>query len=208
MKLSILPALGAVLVLAACGASEEAETPAVEAPADASTTQPPASVGSGEANPVVFDLSAVPISTATLGDFPYIAVPSGYEIHDERTLDLAAFPIWTGAAFQTIEGKVYMAQSKTPEGKSYSRLEFERGIENAVKMLGGVRVSRGEVPSEAFENLPSDVQQDASLGLGDKFGSPFTTFVVRRADRTLWIQVVAGQHRASWAVVDAPPATQ
>lgn len=207
MRLSVLPALGAALVLAACGGSEDADTAAANA-SEAATTQAPAVVGSAEANPVAFDLSAVPVSTATLSEFPYVAVPAGYEVYDERTLDLAAFPVWTGAGFQTVEGRVYMAQSKVPEGKAYSRLEFERGVENAVKALGGVRVSRGEVPNEAFENLPADVLQDARLGLGDRFGSPFTTHVIRRADRSIWIQIVAGQNSASWAVIDAPLAAQ
>lgn len=207
MKLAMLPALGAVLILAACGQPEDAATDGVDAPAADATTQAPAESGMAQANAVAFDLSAVPVSTATLGSFPYIAVPTGYEIYDERTLDLAAFPVWTGAAFLTVEGRVYMASSKVPEGKSYSRLEFERGVENAVKTLGGVRVTRGRVPSEAFENLPEDLLQDAGMGLGDKFGNPFTSYVIRQADRNIWIQVVAGQSSASWAIIDAPPST-
>lgn len=208
MKVSVLPALGIALVLAACGESEETDAASVNASSDSATAQAPATVGTPDVGPGVFDMSAIPISTAPLGDFPYVAVPAGYEVYEERTLDLAAFPIWTGVTFQTVEGRLYMAQSKTPEGKSYSRLEFERGVENAVKGLGGVRVSRGEVPNEAFDNLPRDLVQDANLGLGDKFGNPFTTYVIRRADRTLWVQIVAGQDSASWAIVDAASGTQ
>lgn len=206
MKVSVWPALGVVLILAGCERSEQASTTVAEASPGGTTA--PSTGTRATPKPVVFDLSSTPVSAAALGDFPYIAVPAGYEIYDERTLDLAGFPVWTGAAFQTVEGRVYMAQSKVPEGKSYSPLEFERGVENSVKALGGVRISRGEVPNEAFENLPSDVSQDASLGLGERYGNPFTTFVIRRADRTIWVQVVAGQSRASWAVVDAPSAPE
>ena len=205
MKVLIVPILGVALILAACERPEPAsmaEPEALPNAASPSPASPPAT-----ANAAVFDLTTAPISTASIGDFPYVAVPTGYEIYDDRTLDLAGFPIWTGAAFQTVEGRTYMAQSKVPEGKSYSRLEFERGIESAVKALGGVRVSRGVVPSEAFEDLPRDVTQDASLGLGDRYGNPITTYVIRRADRMVWVQVVAGQSSASWAVVDAPLTT-
>jgi OOP family OmpA-OmpF porin len=208
MKVSILPAMALSLALAACGGSEDGVSAQPESSSESAPTQAAEPVARGEEAPVAFDLSSAPISTATLGSFPYIAPPTGYEIREERTLDLAAFPMWTGSGFQMPEGRVYMAQSKTPEGKSYSRLEFERGVETAVKALNGVRISRGEVPSQMLSDLPSDVSQDASLGLGDRYGNPFTSYVIRRPDKTIWIQVVAGPREASWAVVDAEAAPQ
>jgi len=208
MKLQLLPALSALVLLTACGGSDTAATAAPEtnpetAAAPEAETTPAAAP---EATPIAFDLGTVAISTATLGEFPYIAVPGGYEVYDQKTLDLAAFPVWTGASFLTVEGRVYMAQSKTPEGKTFSRVEFERGIENAVTAAGGIRIARGEVPNEAFDTLPDDVKQDARLGMGAMYGNPFAAYVIRRADRTIWVQTVTDSNVANWTIVDAPVA--
>lgn len=196
--------LSGALMLSACGSGEgKAEGPAAEseavAPASAS-----AAPEAPQAVPAVFDLNQVPISTADLGAFPYVPVTSGYEVSDEKTMDLAAFPIWTGAGFQVVEGKVRMAESGTPEGKEYSRLEFERGIENAIKTAGGVRIANGVAPNELIENLPETLRNDMRLGLGPVYGNPFTSYVIRRPDRIIWVQVVSDSNRSAWTVVDAP----
>lgn len=209
MKLQLLPALGALLVLTACGGSDKAATTAPETSSTETAVAPEATTPPAvapEATPAAFDLSTVAVSTATLGEFPYIAVPAGYEVREEKTLDLAVFPIWTGGGFLTVEGRGYMAESKTPEGKTFSRVEFERGIENAVKAAGGVRIVRSEVPSDAFDTLSKEVKEDARLGMGNMYGNPFAVYVIRRADRTIWIQTVTDTNISNWTIVDAPVA--
>ena len=207
MKMSPALALCAVLGLAACGGgSEDAATN--EAPA---TDEAPAAVAPKSETPVAqataFDLSKIPVSTAELGAFPYVGVPQGYEVRDDSTMDLAAFPIWTGAGFQIVEGKVYMARSGTPDEKTYSRLEFERGLQKAVEAAGGVRVASSEPTSEAIDEIPETIRQDMRLGMGPMYGNPFTSYVIRRADRTIWLQVVSDSHNSAWAVVEAPAQT-
>jgi len=198
-----LAVLASALMLSACGSSQDnAATPAAEAETVAAPD--PAAAAAPEAVPVAFDLTQVPISTVELGAFPYVPVTPGYEVRDEKTMDLAAFPIWTGAAFHVVEGKVHMAESATPEGKEFSRLEFERGIENAIKAAGGVRIANGVAPNELIENLPETLRNDMRLGLGPVYGNPFTSYVIRRPDRTLWVQVVSDSNRSAWTVVDAP----
>ena len=157
-----------------------------------------------EAVPVAFDLTQVPVSTAELGDFPYVPVTPGYEVRSDKTMDLAAFPIWTGAGFQVVEGRVYMANAGTPEGKVYSRLELERGLDNAIKAAGGVRIASSVAPNAVIEDLPSTLRDDMRLGMGPIFGNPITAYVIRRADRAVWIQVVSDSTDAAWTVIDAP----
>lgn len=212
MKLQLLPTLSAIVLMTACGGkSDEAATTTPEtAAAETAATETPAvaetAATAPEAAATAFDLSTVAVSTATLGEFPYFTIPAGYEVYDQKNLDLGAFPIWTGGGFLTVEGRVHMAQSKTPEGKTFSRVEFERGFENAVKAAGGVRVARSEVPNDAFDTLPKDVRQDAGLGLGNMYGNPFASYVIRRADRTIWVQTVTDTNVGNWVVVDAPVA--
>lgn len=198
------------LGVSACGGSPE-EAPAADAAAtDTAATEAAAPAG-GAAAPAAatFDIASVPVSTATLPAFPYVAVPAGYQVRNEATMDLAAFPIWTGAAFQTVEGKVHMASSATPDGKTYSRLEFTRSVENAVKALGGVQITSSEAPIPVIDELPQSLRGDMSLGFGPVFGNAITTYVIRRADRTIWVHLVSDSNHATWAVIDGPatPAT-
>lgn len=203
MKSYPVLALSAVaLALAACGGQSE------EAPADVSHTDAvemvPVTDTAAPAQGATFDLNRVAISTAALGAFPFISVPNGYEVRDETTMDFAAFPIWTGQGFQTVEGKVHMARSGTPDGKTYSRLEFQRAFDASVKALGGVQVANGDVPNSMIDDLPQTLRSDMSLGIGSVYGNAVTTYVIRRADRTLWIHVVTDSSQANWAVVEVP----
>lgn len=193
----------AVLGLAACGdkpAKSEAETTAdgaaMQAGADAKV---PSAVAAN------VDLSLIPVSTATLGAFPYIGAPAGYGVRDEKTLDLAAYPIWTGNGFQTVEGKVHMASSATPEGKTYSRLEVQRSIDEAVKALGGVQIANSQAPNPAIDDLPETLRSDMNLGLMIIYGNPISAYVIRRPDKTIWIQAIADTSQIIWTVVEAPP---
>lgn len=203
MKLVLAAAMVAFVGLAGCGQNADDTPDQASAPVEADVPNPaPAAVA--QPSPAAFDLSKVPVSTAQLGDFPHLATPAGYTVNDDSTMDLAAFPIWTGDDFQVVEGKVYMARSGTPEGKTYSRIEFERGIENAVKAAGGVRVTKSGAPSDVIERLPESLRQDMGLGLGPIYGNDLTSYVIRRADRVIWVQAVSDQNQTAWAIVDAP----
>lgn len=197
-----LAVLAGALMLTACGSGDKTAAPAAET--ETAAAPDPVAAEAPEAVPVAFDLTQVPISTVELGDFPYVPVTPGYEVRYDKTMDLAAFPIWTGAAFQVVEGRVYMANSKTPDGKEYSRLEFERGMENAIKAAGGVRIASSVAPNTVIEDLPSTLRDDMRLGIGPVYGNPITAYVIRRPDRTVWIQVVSDSSDAAWTVIDAP----
>lgn len=203
MKSCSVLALSAVaLTLTACGGQSD------EAPADVSNTDAvelvPVTGAADPAQAATFDLSRVAISTAALGAFPFVSVPAGYEAREEATMDLAAFPIWTGQAFQTVEGKVHMARSGTPDGKTYSRLEFQRAFDASVKALGGVQVASGDVPNPVVDALPQTLRSDMSLGIGSIYGNAVTTYVIRQADRTVWIHLVNDSSQGNWAVVEVP----
>ena len=206
MKTYPVLALSAVaLILAACSGEtdktgDQASVPEVsEAATDTEQADAPAPTPAS-----VVDLNQVAISTADLGAFPFVALPNGYLLRDSVTMDLAAFPIWTGQGFQTVEGKVYMARSGTPDGKTYSRLEFQRAIDASIKALGGVQVANSQAPNPAIDDLPETLRSDMSLGLGSLYGNPIITYVIRQPGRTVWIHLLTDSSQANWAIVEAP----
>jgi hypothetical protein len=204
MKSTPVLALVAAVTLAGCGSRSDDKAAESNAPATVETPVSPAPATPPAAAPVTFDVTKVPVSTAALGEFPYVPVPAGYAIGDTKTMDLAGFPIWSGAGFLNVEGKTYMATSRTPEGKTYSRLEFERGMETAVKAAGGVQIAKSVAPNEVIDDIPQTLRDEMSLGIGPIYGSPITSYVIRRSDRIIWIQTVSDTSHTTWTVVDAP----
>lgn len=184
----------AALSLTACGQPEAAKAPATEP-----TTATP------EAAPATFDLSAVPVSTAPLGASPYFTVPAGYRAEATGVIQATRFPIWTGAGFQTVEGDVHWTRIGETPGKTLSRLEVERAIEAQVLAAGGVRVASGQVPEAVVAALPEATRTELLDALGDNTNSPTTTYVIRRADKTIWVNAVVSIEVAYLSVVDSAP---
>lgn len=197
-----LAVLATALMLSACGAGEDKVAPAADADA---TSTAPAAASTEAAAPVAFDVSAVPVSIAPLGAFPYLGLPQGYEAASPTTLDFTVFPVWTGEAFQMVEGKAYMSYIRTVAGKTMSRLELQRNLDQVVTDAGGVRVAQGAIPSEAMADLPESMREELNMGLGDVYNEPATTYVIRRADKTIWVHFSGTGSSASWSIIEAQP---
>ena len=188
------------LSLAACGNPEEpAAAPSADATAGA---QPPAEAPA----PATFDLSAVPVSTAPLAPYPYLGAPEGYRVEASGDLRGADFPIWLGGGFQTVEGDVHWTRIGTEPGQTLSRAQVQRAFDAAVAAAGGVRIASGQIPQTAYAGLPEVMRQQLLDALGDVGNSPATTYVIRRADRTIWVHAVVSIEVAYLSIIDAPPA--
>lgn len=185
------------LSLAACGRSGTAETPAA---APASTAAPGA-----QTTPAAFDLTGVPVSTSPLAPSPYLTAPAGYRVEARGAIRKTRFPIWLGSGFQTVEGDVSWMRIGPESGETLSRVEVSRAFDAMVEAAGGVKIASGQVPGAAVSALPEVMRQELLDALGDNTNSPTTTWVIRRADRTLWVHAVVSIEVAYLSVVDAAP---
>ncbi|MFB4340722.1 hypothetical protein RAC90_09590 [Pantoea sp. CS_6] len=85
-----------------------------------------------------FDPSAMPVSSAPPGAFPYIALPAGYETSTQPDItEFDQIPFWTGDHLEPVEGKVWSAHISAVQNKTFSQLELSRNIESVVTSLGG-----------------------------------------------------------------------
>lgn len=195
------------LLAAACGdrgASVDenataAEAPAVEAPA-ANETAAPATAASAD-----FDISAVPVSSVALGEFPYLSLPDGYTGTMARSPDFATYPFWNGERFQMVEGRLWMTRISYEQGKTFSEVELRRNIEHMVTAAGGVKVAEGQIPREIGDNLDKALQQETFIGLGDYLNRPTTTYVIRQADKIIWVALNISHDVGALAVLQAAP---
>lgn len=88
-------------IFAACSKTERAETAKTEIQQE-DTTQ------TAETAPAqAFDISKIPLSTATLGDFPYISLPDGYIYQNTEQRNFERVPFWTGQQLEWGEGQLF-----------------------------------------------------------------------------------------------------
>lgn len=178
-------------------------TPATTAPGAQATPDDQAAADKG------FDPSSLPVSTAPLGAFPYLALPDGYVTGS--TPDVAHFdqvPFWTGDRLEPVEGKVWSAHIDAAPGKTFSDLELERNVESVVTALGGRKVFDGRIPDEAAQKIkdwPRDFAVKYNSGLGDVWNNPAQVFVVHRADREIWIHLCSYQFGGGLLIAETRP---
>lgn len=189
--------LASVLMVAASASLVAACDNKAPEPAETAATPAEANEAAG-----AFDVNSVALSTASLGDFPYLRLPDGYKPQNSETHDFADFPFWIGADFQMIEGRVHQTQITNDSGKSFSRLELLRNMEHALKEAGAVRIFDGQIPNEAAHALPEAVQMAALNGIGDIYNNPSQTWIIRQADRTVWVHLYVGSAQGAMAVAE------
>jgi hypothetical protein len=123
--------LCAPLIFVAC--SKKNEQPEIT---QAEQPQAADSVNEVEQPNSEFDIQNIPLSTAVLGEFTYIALPDGYEFQNTEQRNFERVPFWTGQQLQWVEGKVFSsgitAKSDYKEG---SFLELQRNLDSVIKQL-------------------------------------------------------------------------
>ncbi|UYK68541.1 OmpA family protein [Xanthomonas sacchari] len=203
----------ALAVIASLGACKKHEQPAqpddqATLPAVTANATQDASMQHAAAS-TAFDPASLPVSNVPPGDFPYIALPTGYITGS--TPDVADFdqvPFWTGDRLQPVEGKVWSAHIDAAQGKTFSDLELSRNIEAVVTTLGGKKIFDGRIPDAATKQInewPRDFAIKYNSGLGDIWNNPAQVFVVHRADRDIWIHLCTDQFGGGLLIAETKP---
>lgn len=197
--------LGA-LALVGCGGSGAEETGDATAPGSGAGEASVAAANAGATGGEV-DLSAIPVSRAPLGAFPYLSLPDGYVFTTEETHGYSMFPFWVRGSFRVVEGRTFLSivEADSEAGKTFSRLELLRNLEHAITAAGGVKLWESTIPSEVYNAMPEEAYSAASAGLGDIYNDPVATWVIRREDKVIWIHLTVGSSQAGFSVVETGP---
>lgn len=195
--------LFALLLAAGCNrapapsdALEGATTPTTAPEAD----PPP------QATPAGFDINAVPVSTATLGEFPYIGLPDGYRAERPTTTPFERVPFWTGDHLEWVEGRVYGTRVQAKDGHTFSQLELNRNLQALVESLGGHAVFSGRIPPAGLDDIQkSSVAVERVDALGDIYNEAADVYVIRQADRNIWLQVAKSGNEAGLLIAETKP---
>lgn len=186
---------------AAAPAADVAEQPAAEAPAPAVPAV------------AAFDIGKLPVSDKPLGAWPYVTLPAGYVLGhaDElasRSKDLARVPVWTGGQLLWVEGKVFTDGIRAQEGKTYSRFEVRRNLQQAIEALGGVRLAERTFDSKVQEANARELD-DFRGEFGDMHDAYWQDndadfYVIRRADKAIWVVTQVDNDDGAIMVAEGP----
>lgn len=209
MRLKSLTIAVSATVLFACNSSQkqhntEDSTAAPQANSAAPEAAPAAAPAAGPA----FDINAIPVSDKPLGAFPYFNLPEGYKNYSNNKIadfDMALY--WVKDHFERPEGKIFYNRITAKEGKSYSDLELARNLEELITGIGGVKVSEVKVQGDSAYAIPQNNKLKYMDGYGFIGNAVTTTYLVRRADRNIWIQLTPTDDGSSagWMILETKP---
>ena len=198
-----LSLLGA-LCLTACGRGGSDAAPAAAAepgPVAEATPVPaePRPPATAAVAPAEFDPASVPESTATLPPFPFFKAPEGLITtfsEKDRNINFDRAHMIAGDKVVAIEGKIVRDQFQltNPEQRQYSAIEFHRNYENAIRDLGGVRISQTQYTNavvEAFGGYDKVREHFYGICPGD-YDCENHTYLIRQGGKEYWIQISTG----------------
>lgn len=169
--------------------------PETTAPAAASTATPEAApAATPEAAPTAststFDINAIPVSSANLGQFPYFGSLKGYKSRydsDSVAYEFDRSYLYNGQELASVEGRVLRRRYRpVDKQKQASDLMIRRNYENLITGLGGVKVFSGEIPSEAIKKVGSSTAEKGGIS---GYSGEYDIYVIRQKDKEVWVQV-------------------
>ncbi|MFC4123625.1 hypothetical protein [Nocardia rhizosphaerae] len=198
--------LAAIVVSATVtGCADTGDDSGTDATTSASTAAPTttAAAATTPTGPA-FDPQTAPLSTAELGEFPYFAIPAGFENPNspEPIADRDRVPVWTGSQLRWVVGKVYQSPIYASDDRTFSKFELLESIDQAVADAGGVKVTESKIPQEFIDSIDKDLRVSYSSGLGDIYNNKASTYLVRRPDRLVWIHVSTDSAGAGWIIAE------
>ncbi|MCW0211587.1 MAG: hypothetical protein OJK14_31190 [Achromobacter sp.] len=198
------------------GADAPAAAPAAErgpAPVAAADPAPsPATAPAPVAAPAAaFDINTIAASDKPLGEWPYLVLPAGYEFSGklaDKTKDLARVPFWTGGQLLWVEGKTYEAELRAGDGKTYSRFELLKGIDQALTALGAVTLTERSYDETVYDSnkpeLASFRSEFDDIDDAYWYDKDARTYLIRRADKAIWMVVYADNYNGAVLVAEGP----
>ena len=221
MKTAAL-ALAVGLSLMACKKQDDAAATAAKAePATASepaaqpapATEAPAATPAAAPEAARFDINTVAVSDKPLPAWPYVGLPAGYHFYyaddlPSRSKDLARVPVWTGGQLLWVEGKVFSDAIDNDDGKTYSKFEVRKNVQQAIEALGGVRLAERSFDEATFK--ANEAALDDFRGEFDRirdaywYGNDADTYVIRRADKAIWVVFQTSNDRGGLMVAEGP----
>ena len=107
-----------------------------------------------------------------------------------------------------VEGRIFGSLIQAADGKAFSLLELRRNLQAVITDAGGVKIAEGKIPSALLDAIYAEddgVGVRYNAGRGDVRNQPVETWVIRRADSAIWIQVNGSEHSGNLLIAETRP---
>ncbi|MBH1555014.1 OmpA family protein [Stenotrophomonas forensis] len=185
------------------------------APPASSTADDGAALTDRDGKPVPlvpFDTGSLPPSTAALGELPFFSLPQGYAPQNApHPRAWARFPFRMGEGVHWVEGPSWsariVADSEAAPDKAFSALEVQRNLDGVITAAGGRKVFEGTLLRDIYygPQLEGEIGGGFIDAVNGEQNAPTTVYVLRQANRTVWVQLAVDSNSAGLVVVDEVP---
>lgn len=160
-------------------------------------------VATGNASTAKFDIQSIPMTTADIGDFPFINLPQGIEEMNKpmlRKFDVCFFPI--EGIMTPFEGRLYKTFLSPVRGEDFSQHYFEKSMGDYLTNIGATKVFDGEITREEYDRYN---KQDPHKGAEGDMGYSdrnIKVWVLRSTEKgNIYIQYTANNAGGSLNVL-------
>lgn len=140
-----------------------------------------------------FDLSRLPVSSASLGDFPYLSAPkdTSYGNRGGAKVDFDVAYVVIDGRFIQVEGPWFGANLRADRGTKWAEAFVRKSYDEIIRSLGGVRVFHGSVPKAEIDRVKDEPGFRKSEGNFDYWNKPpISTYVIRKGpNAAVYIQL-------------------
>ncbi|WP_410877699.1 OmpA family protein [Myroides sp. DW712] len=185
--------IGAMLGLLLACSKKNKDTEEVSVPENP-VEQTQESLANAEKQEVeVLNIEDIPVSTADIGDFPFFTLPAGLQSLNkpfEKKFDVCFFPI--NGVMTPFEGRLYKIFVAAEQGEQFSKLYFERSMQEYLLSIGAVKIFDGEITREEYDRYNKqdpNKGDDGDIGYADQ---QIHFYVIRPKDQgAIYVQYVA-----------------
>jgi len=173
------------LLLAACSSHSQAEEAQAEPPLF-----------------VEFDWSTVPVSTAEIGDFPYITASGSFDIEKGGFYDFNQLIMFNGTSFWRAEGKLLTIHFKMTDGLRWNKYKFDRSINPYLESIGAKRVFKGGIPSSLLDRYEEEKHTWYEYMTCTSRGAKVNYYALNHVTGRIVFQVCSGSSKGSVGVLE------
>lgn len=156
----------------------------------------------------MFDIEKIPVSSATLPPFPYLAYPpavtEGVAFTDKAEFDVLY--VLTGKELRKVEGRVESHKFSLLDAKM-SEAEARHNYENLIAAMGGVKVNDVQPLdlAPAFDDETRTVTQKLRY---TEYNMSYAAYVIRKPDQLVWIVLMSDKNSMNTLSIAEQPFKQ
>lgn len=201
-------AAGAATISQATVAEPAMSQPSVPVEALAIGLAPAAPAEPAPAPDTGFNVDNVAVSTMALPPFPFFKIPDGLTgtVKDNNsTIDFDRHFFLAGKKMVLVEGRLYhnaMSLISQDKSREYSPTEFHRNYENAVRALGGVKISETQFTRAIVDEAGGLRETNKHWrSAPPTSGYEHHTYLIRSPEKEYWILVSTAAAKPSGHIV-------